>query len=362
MRWRIRAVAGEAARNFSVTPMRRLMLVGMFASMFGSLALAELVFSDDLIAFSRQYERSGGYVVVAKAEAGLDASRCERLTDHPVVVAAGGASVVERTRLAALPGVSMTTAEITQGLLYVWDPVLRSADAGPISGAVGSALADELAIAAGNLIQPEGSEPFRVDAVADTEARNPNATRTLLTVSAPTGLVSQCWAEFEPEAFDAAVGYMQTVFDDGSPEISDKLTAAPWIELDEFARDPVAELAGRPHRYGWVLVAGLSAVMTWLMIWFRRSELGLYRALGTSRPAMLLLVQAEILIVVMLALPIGMATATLVHAAGGAAPTIGQFVLAARSAAMAAATAALLAPLAALLVGRKALLSLLKDR
>lgn len=361
MNWRARALAGEAVRNFAVTPLRSLMLVGLFASMLGSLTLAELVFSDDLIAFSRQYERSGGYMAVAKADSGIDASTCERLNDRPEIVAAGAPMTSGRAKLQTAPGVSISTREVTQGLLFVWDPSLRARGTGAMNAAVGSALAEELSLDAGTLIHPEGSEPFGVDAVVDTEDRSPNATRTLFTVSVPTGRATECWAEFEPEAFDAALEYMQTVFDDGSPQISERLTVVPWIDLDEFARDPVEELADRPHRYGWMLVAGFAALVAWLMIWFRRSELGLYRALGTGRLALLVLVQVEILVVVLLALPIGAAAAA-VHAAGGATPTLSQSLLAARSAAMAAAAMMVLAPLAALLVGRKALLSLLKDR
>ncbi len=366
MRWRVRTLAGETARNLLVTPLRSLLLIGLFASLIGALAIAELSFSDDLIAFTRDYERKGGYVAVVTTQgAKPPAAPCERLNDHPSVVAAGGIVASGRTALTTAPGTSISTYEITAGLIGVWDPALRGSNVEASGSAVGSDLAEELGLAAGTLIHPTDlavDEPFAVGAVADTEARNSTVTRSLFTVSAPTGTVDQCWAEYTPGAFEAALDHLETVFDDGSVALERPITVSPWIKLDEFARNPVAELQQRPQRYGWLLVAGFAALIAWLTIWFRRSELGLYRALGTSRLALLLLVQIEVLAVVLLALPIGMAWAVLVYMAGDASPTLGQLGLAARSAAIAAAAAAALAPLAALLVGRKALLSLLKDR
>lgn len=356
MTWHLRSLVGEAFRSFVATPVRSLMLVGLFSSLVGSLVLAELVFTDDLIAFTRQYQQSGGYVAIAASDSGLSASTCERLNDRSEVVAAGGVVDTGAGHLTTAPATFVSTAAVTPGLLAVWDPASRISHTE--GSAVGRALASELALSKGTTIQLAGADPFRVGAVVDTEERNPYVSRSLFTISPPMGDLTECWVEFTPSTFGASLPYLQTLFTNSASD----LTVRHWITLDEFARNPTADLETRPQRFAWILVAGLSSLITWLTIWFRRSELGLYRALGTNRSALLVFVQSELAIVIALALPIGLSWAIFVHIIGGNTPSPGQLALSIRSVAMAAAAFAVAGPLAALVVGRNALLSLLKDR
>ncbi len=62
----------------------------------------------------------------------------------------------------------------------------------------------------------------------------------------------------------------------------DSLNVRSLIALDSFARDPNQELATRPNARAWWIVAILLALTIWIVVWTRRSEVGLYRAIGTS--------------------------------------------------------------------------------
>lgn len=358
MSWRLRSIAGEAVRNFLTAPLRSLVLVGLVASLIGSLVLAELAFTDDLIMFTQQYERNGGYIAVATSSNGLSATRCEHLNDRIEIVAAGGVAETGSGRLATAPATLVSTAAVTTGMLSVWDPTSRQSTLTPGGSAVGRALATELSVRAGTTLNLDSTGPVPIGLVVDTEDRNPYVSRWLLTIRFPIGAVDECWVEFKPDTFGASLPYLQTLFSDAGQDLS----VRPWITLDDFARNPTQELASRVQRFAWILVTVLTSLIVWLMIWFRRSELGLYRALGTTKSALLLLIQSEIVTVVALALPIGIAWATLVHTLGAPTPTDGQLFLSIRSATMAAAASTAIAPLGVLLVGRRALLNLLKDR
>lgn len=358
MSWKLRSVAGEAVRNFLSAPIRSVGLLCLFASLIGSLAMAELAFTGGLINFTKQYEQSGGYVVVASSDGGLSAARCEGLNSRPEIVAAGGVVETGSEYLATAPATIISTASVTSGLLAVLDPTAQHGAITSEGTAMGQALATELSLNAGTWINLDRVGPMPIGAVVDTEDRNPYVSRTLFAIAPSTGAVDECWVEFRPGAFNAALPYVQTLFSDAGSELS----VRPWILLDEFSRNPTVDLANRTQRLAWILIAVLASLMAWLMIWFRRSELGLYRALGTARSAVSLLVQIEFAFVVALALPIGIAWATFIQTMIGSAPTTGQLLLSVRSATMAAAASVAIAPLAALGVGGHALLELLKDR
>jgi len=358
MTWKLRSIAGEAVRNFLSAPIRSIVLICLFASLIGSLALAELAFTGGLIEFTKQYERSGGHIVVATSDSGLSASRCEELNSRPEIAAAGGVVETGSEYLATAPATIISTAAVTSGLLAVWDPTAQHGAITSEGTAMGQALAAELNFNAGTWINLDGMGPMPIGVVVDTEDRNPYVSRSLFAIAPSIGTVDECWVEFRAGAFNAGLPYVQTLFSDAGPELS----VRPWILLDEFSRNPTEDLASRIQRFAWMLIAVLASLMAWLMIWFRRSELGLYRALGSTKGALLLLVQTEIVLIAALALPIGIAWATFIQTMIGAAPTTGQLLLSVRSATMAAGASAVIAPLAALVVGRHALLELLKDR
>jgi len=358
MTWRLRSLAREAFANLAANRLRTLALVLVAALCMGALAFLEVREASDLLAFEASYRAAGGYLAVVTSDSGLSASTCDGLNQVPGVVAAGGVSMGGQATFDSAPGVLFQSALVTWPVVRLWAP--DSAVIPPSAPYVlsGPALASELGVRAGLFLQPSGGPPAVLAAVLGTGARNPQAGRWLIDVVPPAGTTQACWVESTPETFEPGLSSLAAHFatGDSSP------TAQRFLQRDQFARSPAQELASRPQRFGWIAVAGLIAIIFGLVAWFRRADLGLYLALGTTRSQLTLLLAIEVAALVTAGLVIGDAWAFALHRIAGEGLTGGSIRLAMATSGSAALAAFVVAPLLASALVRGSIAGLLKDR
>jgi len=358
MSWRIGTSVSEAGRNLSTAAVRTALSTVVAAGLVGALTFAEHSTTTRLIDFRRDFEAQGGFVAVVFNENGLPAERCERLPELIGAEAAGGFNYGSTLATGNAPGSLFSMLSVTEGIFDVWvpDDHLREAD---IQVAIGSAVAEELGVQKGRFLLLGEGEPRAITAVVDTEDRNPQAMRSILSVVPPIDDVNQCWVAFGPGAHEAGIASLRALFSDTGPDT----TVGPYRRTDEFTLDPVAELASRPMRNGWLAVGLAIALLAWVGWWARRAEFGLYRAIGTARNELLLMAWVESFVTTTVGALLGFVWATAVFdATHGGELSGGQILLASRNAVAAALLAIALGPLAAVLMGRTDVASQLKDR
>jgi hypothetical protein len=360
MSWRTGTLVREAWLNVVTSPWRTGGLVLAVAAIFGGLAGLELRDANELTGFETSFVASGGYVALGLPSAGTNdsAARCEALNGQPGVAAAGGVYSPELTTFETAPGVLFQRAAVTEGALRVWDPGLQREPAEERQFVAGLALAEETGLRVGSYAIPEAEEPALVTAVADVERRNPQVARWALEVSPPDGAIEQCWVEFEPGAYEGGLAALPAIFTSGD----ETAAARPYIRSDEFTRDPAAEWAARPQRNGWPLAAALVAGLFALTAWFRRSELGLYLAVGTPRGALMGMLAVEALLVVGFATVLAVAYAFAFDEALRHSPGWDESRIVVRTVGSAALLAIAIAPVLGVLVVRGSIAELLKDR
>lgn len=360
MSWRTGLLLREARLNLQTGAIRVAVAGSTVFAVLLSVALLELRDADDLLRFQQAYSQAGGYVAVVRDPSGgaLDAARCEALGDLDAVVAAGSLGAPYLTTFTTAPGTIFRRADITRGALEVWAPG-QPVPVTPAMGLIaGAGLGEELGLVAGSFVQPEGEAPLPIVAVLDTTDRNGQVARWAMSVKPPVGEASECWVEFRRRTYDGGIAMLPAWFSEGD----EPAVANPYRRSDEFARDPEAEFAGRPQRSGWPIAAALIVAMNWLMTWFRRSELGLYLALGTPRIGTLFLLAAESWLLVV---PTAVAALTYALALGhalGWEPGLDEAMLAVRTMGAVALFALFLMPLAPLILVRGTIAELLKDR
>jgi hypothetical protein len=304
--WRAAALALEAWRNVTVNAVRSLVLGALIAAACGVLAFLELRQAEDISAFQRNYTAAGGYVaIVTMQDRSLGTARCAAVAHWPGVAAAGPVTLTGTVSFTSAPGLFFQSAAITAGTAGVWAPdaLIPAAAAGGYLA--GPALADELGIQPGSFLALDGESPAPLVAILSSSRRNPQSARWLLDLSAPTGPTDECWIEFERDSYQAGLAALASWFSRGSHEP----VVRPYLRNDEFTRDPAAEFAKRPQRWGWVPGGGLLGALFLLAAWFRRAELGLYLAIGTPRLELAVLLAVEALIVTGLGATTGMAWA-----------------------------------------------------
>ncbi len=360
MNWRLRTITQEAVRNVGGSTARTLVTILAAAGIAGGLSWTEYATSDSLLQFQARYSDQGGYVVVVNNPDGLNTARCEGLVGLPQVVASGAARPGDAVETNLAPGTLFQTASATGGLLSVWAPRQRPSYADLAGGVVvGEAAAIELGLGEGRWLQIEGQDPRQVTMVADTENRAPEAMRWIISPIPPTETATTCWVEFTPTTYDAGIEMLWAGFADSGPQLS----VTPYRRLDEFSVDPRQALATRPQTGAWLLIGATLAALTWIGTWFRRAELGLYRAVGTTTPQLAVMIWLETLITLGVGILSGLLWATAIrHAANPIPPTWDQMAIAARNTGSGLLLALVLAPLAVLALGRSNIATQLKDR
>lgn len=357
--WRIRTLTGETFRNLGAA-LARVVVIGMLvAGMIGTLTWTELTVTNDILAFHRGYIAAGGNVVVASHPQGLPAARCLALVARSEVVAAGTANPAPASDTNIAPGTFFQVQEVSAGALRVWgaEPGVEAALAGGL--VMGSAAAAELGLGDGQYVAIEDDSPVVVK-VVDLEGRSPQFQRSIFKPAAPLGRFATCWIE----TADGSVAGGEILLTDTFADSGEELSVNRWIRLGEFARNPIAELAGRAQAHVWLAVGAVITLLVWLDLWFRRGSLSLYRVLGTSRTGLLYAAQLETAVIVVVAGVLGYMWAAAVYGAVAlASPTEEQYLVAARTGLSAILVPIIIGPLPALLTGaRNGLLNQLKER
>jgi hypothetical protein len=275
------------------------------------------------------------------------------------VVAAGGMRIAGTVSFVSAPGVLFQSAAVTEGALHVWAPSQRAEPAdGTPAYVVGKALAKEIGLRDGSLTALTGEPVARVLGVLDSGRRNPQVQRWLLDVVPPAGTFDECWVEFSRESYSPGLAALAAWFAAGSKEP----IVRPYTRKDEFTRDPLREFHDRPQRYGWLAAGGLIGAVFLLSAWFRRSELGLYLAIGTGRLQLVTMLAADALVLMATGAFIAAAWGAAIHAALGHNLPYDHLRIAGRALLSSALLGLAVAPWASSLVARGNIASLLKDR
>jgi len=358
-RWRLRGLAVEAIRNVAGGRVRSVLLAVVAAGVVGALVFIELSTTDELLMFQEGFIDSGGNVFIATSEEGLAAEQCGALTSMEGVIGTAGIEAGPALETMIAPGTLFGTAEVTIGALGLFSsgPSVPAADVTD-GWVIGQAAASELGISQGMWLGIDGSTSRRVGAVIDTEARNPRIGRWLMAVRPPVGSVTECWVEFAAGVTTGRQETVSAVFS-GATDV----VVVPWIRLDEFSRDPIAEFAGRPQASAWIIAGLLIGMMAWLVTRFRRSQIGLYRAVGTGPSALLILGAVELGVPIVSGALIGSLWATAIWATAIAGyPSADQFSVAARTALSTVLLAIAVGPLLWPITARGSIAEQLKDQ
>ena len=357
--WSVRGLLVDAIRNVTGGRVRSVLLAVFTAGAIGALVFIELSTTDELLTFQEGLTDSGGNVFIATSEQGLASEQCGALTSMEGVIGTAGIQAGPALETTIAPGTLFGTAEVTIGALGLFSsgPSVPAADVTD-GWVIGQAAASELGISQGMWLGIDGSTPRRVGAVIDTGARNPRIGRWLMAVRPPVGSITECWVEFAAGVTTGRQETVSAVFS-GTTDV----VVVPWIRLDEFSRDPIAEFAGRPQSSAWIVAGLLIGMMAWLVTWFRRSQIGLYRAVGTGPSALMILGAVELGIPIVSGALIGSLWATAIWTAATAGhPSADQIAVATRTAVSTVLIAIAIGPMLWPLTARGSIAEQLKDQ
>ncbi len=308
------------------------------------------------------FRGAGGYIVrIAPASSGstdavelLRRSDCERLAGSDLVEAAGSTSIGVDTPLVAQPAESLSLFSVSPGFLAVVAS-LRSGgtlDAIPTDGIVVAAdRAAALKLVDGEQMAVGDLAPATV-AVEPLATLAPGFGSAAMTVVPPVGEATTCYVAVAPASIARAPS-LRAVFGRDDLSVERVLAGADLVE-------PAHEqLTSRRSRHS-TWLGGLIVFGSWLaVVWIKRSDRALYRALGVTPNDLRLVLASEGLAIVAIGAAVGVITAVVVSSTtvGAVAASVGWW---SSVAALAAASAGIIG--ASLLARPGNLLEHLKDR
>lgn len=271
-------VLSEAWRNLTSGTTRATAFALLLALTAGLLAWADVSAVDDVAERAVAFRAAGADVLRLQAPAAVDGRACQAQTRLTGVEAAGALRSGAETRLTVLPGTTVSTFQVTPGLV----DVVAGDGASTVPGVWLSAdLAATLGAHPGDTLRGNhgtmtvaGSYPYPSD------GRDQQLANAILVPTAPTGAFDACWTRVWPTT--AAVQPLLLLPVDGSatsadsPPQTSQLNPTPGTTFDAAAL-----LDQRTTRYApWAaLVVGLA--LGFVAVRLRRLELASARHAGT---------------------------------------------------------------------------------
>lgn len=351
--WRPDQLAVEARRNLGPAHA----VLGLLTAVVVGPILAFLLLQGHRALLQEAERRAGGSLVwtatATDPTAPLDGGVCTRLVTLPGVAASGGQSAAPLPALSAYPGGrALPVVGLTPGAVQVFVP---SAPWAAVT--VGSDLAVLGEVGPGSwLIDAQGA---RVSAVGTLLVGAPvGALSSSVTVPVlPGAPLAECWVRLEPAAVDHGRDILMSAFPNGTAAV------APFLREQAGAVAPLQQWRRAVGMEPWLVGGALIAATATLLLWTRRTELAVYRAFGTPRSTLLVLVAGELVLVLVPALAAGVLLGSVGFAAAarsGASSALVAVALAQASAAVLVGLAA--AVLSAGIVVRGGLTDVLRDR
>jgi len=313
--WRFRYLLREVIGNVVSGGWRTLLLAAILIAVMSSAALFEAISVSSILDRDINLIERGRYVVRitpgSDSPEAIDAAACDRLALQGGVVSSGAILRTGLFEVSSTPGVRARRISITPGLLAALDL------GDPVSSVVvGAELAEELDVIAGSVMRMvvDGSpETLIVDEVmSGSSSRFPEANRAVLVANAPLGDAADCYVEIYPTVFDeyrvgvAALESLTSV----APNVSRLVSV-------EEGEAPGDRYAHRPSRFAALAAAAILCSIAAISLQARRSEIGVYRATGTSKSAVFIILFGEFVTLIAGAAVISASGLVLVSAKAG---------------------------------------------
>lgn len=281
-RWTLSSVVRDGGGHLRAERWRGILLLALVTILVAVVVTLEEAARTEALQHHRGLIAAGSTVVRAlptTEEAKIDAGRCAALDAADGVRAAGGlVSDGPPMLLARAPDQVLTPRKYVGALpaAISGGEAFEPADLIiPVELARAWGIADDSPL----LVRAAGVRHTLHVRTINSAARLPDPGLWLAVPTAPTGSVTECWVEFQPWAAHLAVPLVQTWLGTNSAA----LTVQPLLAEDELRIDPQRAFDERPTSRAWVAAGLCIAVIFGLVLWFRRSEIALYRSVGASR-------------------------------------------------------------------------------
>ena len=298
MTWTVDSLVRQARTNLAAERWRSVFLCLLLLTICGLTLASNLITLLSVRTEQRSRAEHGLDVVIATSEGAIDAARCERLSAQNWVLASGSLTPGELDALRIGVGTKLPVGYVTAGFLDVVSERAGKPEVGdPPPIVLGPALRDYLGLAATGHIDLQRAGLIRFGSLGDSPKAS-IVSGWVLGLTASYGLADQCWVWVDSRAdADPELQIRNALLGDTSSQsgaTDEGLSITRQLGLNDRSRDLEAEWRDRPARAGLFGIAVLVVALTALLAYLRRTEVGLYRALGMAHHQLLIVGAIEV--------------------------------------------------------------------
>ncbi len=273
-----RSMAGESRRNVATSPLRSFIHGAVLASLIVASALLDAVMIAGLERQADAFRAAGGATRVLSSPAAIDRDLCERLPTAAGFAASGSLAQGESISLLEAGSSTLPVYEISPGLAAR----LGITDTGAGGVYLATTFAAELGADRGTVLMARDGPVTVLGTFAPgpREGGEARLSSALISIVAPTGSASECWADTWPATRDRDPLLLTAL----SPDASSKETSLdPLNPVAGQVFTGVEAFAERATRYTPALAAAGALVLGVAYSRGRRLELAGSLHAGASR-------------------------------------------------------------------------------
>jgi hypothetical protein len=341
--WRARVVVREIGAGLAAEAWRAVVIVAVVVGLVSIVTVVELGQIQDAVDTDTALSNAGRYVFVAFADgdsAPIDPRRCLAIDQNPAVKATGGFTETGRVRIEKAPGELLRLRSTIGRTVAMLSP---DSTVAPGDIYVAQPAAQRIGLRTGTTVVLGDEMGPAEMSVVDMSARIPDPGPWLWSADGPVLPLDECWVEVNPSTATGASDWISAWLSQGAGTIG----AVPFLGEDRFRLDPQEAFHTRPTKFAWLVGGVAIGLLLTLVLWFRRSEIALYRTVGSSAGQTALLLGTPYVILVAMGAVGGVLLGLYLH--GLAAPlSLPLYGAALRQATLMASTATLITIAAAL--------------
>lgn len=294
---RLFSICSEAWRSISSGSSRCVLAILSITILITGSSLFEISTSSSILRQARQYRNAGGNIMVLNATGGVDGQACERLSKLNDVQASGAIRESDQLTASALPDTKIPSYAVTPGFARV----LHATQNDKVQGIfVSKELAKTFGLHEGdNLALRDGSQT-RIRGIYryPDDGRTPGYSYAVLSPMPSTGTFDACWVSIWPQTSQTEDMIWSALTPAAKSDKDSSITLGQLNSSLGSSFDGQAMYRHRSTAFLPIAAACAGAILGYALVHVRRLEIASALHCGVSKPALMLQICIESLIII----------------------------------------------------------------
>lgn len=294
---RLSSICSEAWRGILSGSSRCVLAMLSITILVAGSSFFEISTSSGILRQARQYRNAGDNIMVLSATGGVDGQACERLSDLNDVQASGAIRESDQLTASALPDTKIPSYAVTPGFARV----LRAKQDNSVQGVFASReLAKTFGLQAGDKLSLSDGRQTRIRGIYryPDDGRTPGYSYAVLSPVASTGTFDACWVSMWPQTSQTEDAIWSALTPTAKSDKDSTITLGQLNSSLGRSFDGQSIYRKRSTAFLPIMDACIGTALGYAIVRIRRLEIASALHCGVPKPALIVQICIEALIIV----------------------------------------------------------------